>query len=127
MSDLFEEIKSALRQDDARHVAELLEQHPELKGQINAPLAPFDAPVITCARSREMLDVLLDAGADINAKSRWWAGGFGLLHSAEPHLAKYAIERGAVVDVHAAAHIGMLKKLRELISANPGLVNARGG
>jgi len=31
--------------------------------------------VITRVRSREMLDVLLEAGADINAKSRWWAGG----------------------------------------------------
>ena len=31
-----------------------------------------------------LLAALLDAGADINARSRWWAGGFGLLHGAEP-------------------------------------------
>ena len=74
-----------------------------------------------------MLDVLLDAGADLNAKSRWWAGGFGLLDWAAPELATYAIERGAVVDVHAAARLGMMDRLRELITGDPGLVHARGG
>jgi ankyrin repeat protein len=78
-------------------------------------------------RSREMLDVLLEAGADINAKSRWWAGGFGLLHSAEPALASYAIQRGAVVDIHAAARLGMMDRVRELIGSDPALVHARGG
>src|SRR5207247_9878440 len=44
-----------------------------------------------------------------------------------PELAAYAIERGAVVDVHAASRLGMTGKLRELIEADPALVNARGG
>src|SRR5437867_10918741 len=88
---------------DADLFRRLLDRHPDLKAKINEPVAAFDAPVITRVRSREMLDVLLAAGADINAKSRWWAGGFGLLHGASPELAAYAIERGAVVDVHAAA------------------------
>jgi len=70
---------------------------------------------------------LLDAGADINAKSGWWAGGFGLLHTAEPEIAIDAIQRGATVDVHAAARLGLIGKLRELVSADPALVHARGG
>jgi ankyrin repeat protein len=74
-----------------------------------------------------MLEVLLTAGADLNAKSRWWAGGFGLLHSATPELAAYAIQRGAIVDVHAAARLGMSEKLQELVSQDRGLVHARGG
>jgi len=78
-------------------------------------------------RTREMLDVLLEAGADINAKSLWWAGGFGLLHGAEPDLAAYAIQRGAVVDVHAAARLGLMDRLRGLVVADPKLVHARGG
>jgi ankyrin repeat protein len=119
--------KKAFAEDDAVLLARLLEQHPEMKAKINEPVAAFDAPVITRVRSREMLDVLLKAGADINAKSRWWAGGFGLLHGAEPDLATYAIERGAVLDVHAAARLGLMGKLRELISPNPALVHARGG
>jgi hypothetical protein len=98
-----------------------------MRTKINEPVAAFDAPAITQVRSREMLDALLEAGADINAKSRWWAGGFGLLHGAKPDLATYAIQRGATVDVHAAARLGLTDKLRELITADPSLVHARGG
>jgi len=108
MPEAIAEIEEALRNDDAPRVRTLLQLHPELKARINDPVAPFDAPVITCVRSREMLDALLDAGADINAKSQWWAGGFGLLHTAAPELTEYAIERGAIVDVHAAARLGKL-------------------
>jgi ankyrin repeat protein len=119
--------KKAFDEQDAALFRQLLERFPGMKAKINEPVAAFDAPVITLARSREMLDVLLEAGADINAKSRWWAGGFGLLHGADPGLAAYAIERGAIVDVHAAARLGMIDQLRELVSANAGLVRSRGG
>ena len=59
-----------------------------------------------------MLDVLLEAGADINARSQWWAGGFGVLDLAQPDVATYAIERGATVDAHAAARLGLADTLR---------------
>ena len=126
-SDALEECKRAFEEQDAPRVRQLLERHPELKAKINEPSGPFDSPVITQVRTREMLDVLLEAGADLDAKSRWWAGGFGLLHSAEPDLAAYAIERGAIVDAHAAARLGLLQKLRQLIAADPRWVNAPGG
>jgi len=122
-----ESVKKAFREDDAKSVRKLLEQYPELRARINEPIGPFDSPAIINVRSREMLDVLLEADADINAKSRWWAGGFGLLHGADPDLAAYAIQRGAVVDAHAASRLGMLDRLRETIAAEPALVHARGG
>lgn len=122
--DLF---KQAFDDQDAPRLRQLLEQFPQAKALINDPIAAFDAPAITQARTREMLDVLLEAGADINAKSRWWAGGFGLLHGADPDLAAYAIERGAVVDVHAAARLGLIDTLRAQVAAHPELVHARGG
>jgi len=125
--DPVELVKQAFQQDDARLVRKILGRYPELKARINDPVGPFDSPAITRVRSRQMLDVLLEAGADINAKSRWWAGGFGLLHGAKPDLAAYAIQRGAFVDVHAAARLGMLERLRELVSADPALVRAKGG
>ena len=125
--DPMELFKRAFTENDAAQFRRLLERFPAMKAKINEPVAAFDAPVITQVRSREMLDVLLEAGADINAKSRWWAGGFGLLHSAEPDLAAYAIQLGAVIDVHSAARLGMIEKLRELVFADPALVNARGG
>ena len=127
MGDPMELFKKAFAENDAASFRQLLERHPEMKAKINEPVEAFDAPVITRVRTREMLDVLLEAGADINAKSRWWAGGFGLLHSAEPDLAAYAIQRGAVVDVHAAARLGLLDRLHDLVSADPALVHARGG
>jgi hypothetical protein len=71
--------------------------------------------------------ISLDAGADINARSRWWTGGLGLLDSADPGLAAHAIMRGAVVSVHAAARLAMLDKLKELMAGDPQLVRARGG
>lgn len=124
---LVTQITKALREDDWREVRLILERHPELKALVNEPVAPFNSPAITSVRSREMLDVLLDAGADLNAKSGWWAGGFGLLHCADPDVCAYAIECGAVVDVHAAARLGMIETLRGLLENQPDLVHARGG
>jgi len=126
-ADPFKSIKSAFRADDAATVRKILESYPALKQRINEPIGDFGGPAITHARSREMLDVLLDNGADINAKSDWKPGGFGLLHSAKPDLAEYAIQRGAIIDAHAAARLGLDKKLRELIETDSTLVHARGG
>src|SRR5437868_5142529 len=103
-----EQIKGAFHADKAEEVRRLLDKHPEIKARINEPVGAFGSPAICNVRSREMLDVLLEAGADLNAESDWWAGGFGLLHTCSPELAAYAIERGAAVDVHAAARLGML-------------------
>lgn len=119
--------REAFRKDDAPAMGRLLERFPELTTKINDPVGDFDSPLIMRVRSREMLDVLLAAGADINARSRWWAGGFGLLDLAAPELAAYAIERGAQVTAHAAARLGMIEKLQELIAADPELVHAPGG
>jgi ankyrin repeat protein len=127
LSDAVEELKQALRRDNAAIVRQILDHHPELKAKINEPIGPFDSPAIVSARSPEMLDVLLAAGADLNVKSSWWAGGFGLLHGTSPELAAYAIGRGAFVDIHAAARLGMLDRVRELVASDAELVHARGG
>jgi len=120
-------LHEAFRDDDAPRLRELLEQYPAFKARINEPVGAFGTPAITQARSRAMLDVLLDAGANLDAKSQWWAGGFGLLHTADAELSAYAIARGARVDIHAAARLGLIDRLRELLAADPALVHARGG
>ena len=127
-SDPIQAAHTALCKDDVAGMREVLRRHPELKAHINTPIAQnFDSPPILSVRSRGMLDLFLEAGADINAKSRWWAGGFGLLHTIKPDLARYAIERGALVDIHAAARLGMFEQVRELLAGDPSLVHARGG
>lgn len=121
------ELLSALESGNTEAVRALLRAHADLRASIDEPIAAFEAPAILQARSREMLDVLLEAGADINARSQWWAGGFGLLDVADAELAEHAIARGAVMDVHAAARLGHVDRLDELLTADPSLVHARGG
>ena len=117
----------AVRADDAAGVRQLLAKYPSLHKRINDPIGPFDSPPLNSARGREMFDALLEAGADVNAKSHWWAGGFGVLHLASPELAEYAIEHGAEVDIHAASRLGLFDRVRELVESDPQLVHARGG
>src|SRR5262245_46571810 len=84
------EIVAAVRADDPRRVALVLAREPQLRARINDPFpgASFgETPLLACLRfeNRELIDVLLQAGADINQKSHWWAGGFGVLdHAADP-------------------------------------------
>ena len=120
-------LHDAFEKDDAPRVRELLERHAEFKSRINEPVGPFDTQAILNVRSKAMFDVLADAGADINVKSRWWAGGFGVLHLGPIDVARHALERGAIVDAHAAARLGLFDKLRALLAANPSVVHERGG
>jgi ankyrin repeat protein len=121
----------AIRANDSARVAGTLEQYTELKEKLNEPLPGyfFGGTALLAAvkqRDRETIDALLRAGADINARSDWWAGSFGVLDSPSG-LEDFLIDRGARVDAHAAARLGMLDRLKELVAADPGSVHARGG
>jgi ankyrin repeat protein len=124
-----EQFVIALHAGDVRRVRELLEQHAEVQAAVNEPISYFDGrPVARATKNLPLLDVLLAHGADLNLKSAWWAGGFGLLeYDCTPEEAAPLIERGAVVDVFAAAHLGMFDRLRDLVDREPSLVHARGG
>lgn len=117
----------AMHADDVGGVRRILGEHRHLRPLLNEPIGPFDSPAILGVRSVAMLEALLEAGADIQARSRWWAGGFGLLDSASPELAEAALARGARLDAHSAARLGKLDELRRMILADPALVHARGG
>lgn len=125
-------LTAAVKANDAAQVAGVLRRHPDLTDTINDPLPglSFDsAPLHTAVwhRNRDMIDVLLGAGADVNARTGWWAGGFGVLDGAVPELVPFLMERGARVDAHAAARLGLRDRLEELLAADPSLVHARGG
>jgi ankyrin repeat protein len=127
-----EALTAAVKANSASLVGEVLNRHPSLRARINEPLPNygFDAPALFAAvnhENREMVDVLLDRGANINERTRWWAGSFGVLDTASPELAPYLISRGAIVDIHAAARLGMIDRVRELLARDPQLVHARGG
>jgi ankyrin repeat protein len=131
-TDPVEGLIGAIKANDASLVRDVLARHPSFKSRIDEPLADyaFGAPALLAAvykNNREIIDTLLDAGANINARSNWWAGSFGVLDSAGSDLADYLIRRGAVVDIHAAARLGMIDRVREILARDPQLVHARGG
>jgi ankyrin repeat protein len=126
----FDAFKRAVREGDSARAKRLLNDTPGLKDRINDPWDHFDSPAILGVASRgdrAMLDVLLAFGADINAKSTWWAGGFGVLPCPDRDFGAYLIERGATVNAYAASGMDMLDKLAELVEADPACVNMRGG
>ena len=127
MNEAVKLVRKAFRDDDVETFRRVLQQYPVLKARINEPVGDFGAPLINHVHSSAMLDAMLDAGADINSRSNWKPGSFGLLDLARPEVAAHAIQRGAIVTVHAAARLGMMEKLKELIDADPQLVHARGG
>ena len=85
------------------------------------------------ARSREVVDLLLDCGADVDARdidhrstpAQWMlerrrGGG-------RYDLASYLVERGAATDVFLAAALGLTDRLDELVRADPALLQLRTG
>jgi ankyrin repeat protein len=85
------------------------------------------------ARSRAVIDLLLAAGSDIDARdvdhrstaAEWMldqkrgAGRF--------ELARYLVERGASVDIFLAAALGLTERVHAMLRANPRLLDLRTG
>ncbi len=129
-----EQFVQAVLDADADAVRAVLEADPATRDKIDAPWLPFDSPAIVhVAGNRELTDVLLEFGADVNAKSSWWAGGFTAMHHVtartgryDEEMAHFLIERGAAVDAWAAAGLGMLERLHVMLGADPEAVNRPG-
>lgn len=125
-------LKAAVCDSDAARVREIVNRHPELRATIDDPLPDygFGAHALFAAvqrSDRATIDALLRAGANINKRTEWWAGGFGVLDDCDPGLMDFLVERGAVVEAHSAARLGLLPKLQELVASDPNIVQARGG
>jgi hypothetical protein len=80
------------------------------------------------ARSRQVADLLLDAGADVDARdvdhrstpAQWMIGdGAG---SPRWELARHLVERGASVDIFLAAALGLTDRVRTMLEADPSLL-----
>jgi ankyrin repeat protein len=85
------------------------------------------------ARSRQVADMLLGAGADIDARdvdhratpAQWMlerARGAGRYE-----LARYLVERGASADIFLVAALGLTERAREMVARDPGLLDLRTG
>jgi hypothetical protein len=125
-----EQFHASIRAGDAADVRALLEAHADVRAAVNQPVPNTfgGRPASMAKKNLDVLDVLLEYGADLNLKSDWKAGPFGLLeYNITPEEAAPLIARGAIVDIFAAAHLGMFDRVRELIESDPSLVHARGG
>jgi len=120
--------KMAVVEGNVDQVRQLLQSHPDLISIINEPIFGFKSPAAHVARSNlELLDLLLRHGADLNARTSWEKGGFGVLEQVNPDEAAPLIARGARIDVWAAANLGMMAELVDLIADDPSAVCAKGG
>ena len=124
-ADLF---KAAVEAGDVEQVRQLLQSHPDLVARINEPMFSFDSPAVHVARTNlELLDLLLAHGADLNTRTSWEKGSFGVLEQVNPDEAAPLIARGARIDIWAAANLGMMAEVVALITGDPSLVHAKGG
>ena len=87
-SDAFQQVSAAVAANDAAAATSLLQRNPHLKARLNDPLptelsGTVALQVAVRRANRAMIDALLDAGADINQRSHWWAGSFGVLDDAD--------------------------------------------
>ena len=77
--------KAAVEAGDVVHVRGLLKAHSDLVSKINEPIFSFNSPAVHAAcRNLELLDLLLAHGADLNARTSWEKGGFGVLEQVSP-------------------------------------------
>jgi ankyrin repeat protein len=125
----FKQFVEAVQSGDTKKVRNLLQSSPQVAKHIDEPVIGFDAPAIVVAagqNNRALVDLLLDNGADVNAQSVWWAGAHGVLHGTDAKMVEHLLERGANLDVFAAAEHGKMDVLRSLIEAEPSLIHAKG-
>ncbi len=110
----------ALESDDVATIDALVREHP---GLLNAPNL---RPAITTARSVTTAEWLLRLGADVEAVAKWWARG---LYTREvvQDVGRLLVERGASLTVHAAAGLGLIDRLGDMLATDPSLIDAKGG
>jgi ankyrin repeat protein len=130
-ADPLEALEAAVQLDDADAVRDVLSRFPSATARLNDAL-PHDAfgatPLIAAVNQKNtaMVSVLLNAGADINQRSHWWAGGFGVIGD-DAAMNRFMISQGARLDAHDASRLGMLDLLRDIVRDDPAAVNARFG
>ncbi|HEY0868400.1 MAG TPA: ankyrin repeat domain-containing protein [Fimbriimonas sp.] len=131
MPDLLDRFRRCIDELDAKTLDRLLREHRSVRRRLNDPLFAFDAPALVTLAGREgaeaVLRTLVAHGADPNARSQWWAGGFGPLELAAASNRSVLVELGAEYDVWSAAAHGNLEELRKILDEDPSRVNAPGG
>ncbi|MDX1382089.1 MAG: ankyrin repeat domain-containing protein [Thermoanaerobaculia bacterium] len=128
--------KQTVAARDTAALRRLFAEEPGLREVIDAPWFSFGTPALVEAAQgpdRELIEALLDLGADPDARSDWEAGPYTALHRLvdrkppmDQDLADRLIERGATLDLHAAAGLGRLDDVDRLLTETPDRVGEPG-
>lgn len=111
-----EALREAVCDMDPERVGAVLKRYPELRAKIDDPLpnyGPGQHALFAAVQrgDRAVIEVLLGAGASINQRT---VAGFGVLDECHPDMAAFLLERGALLDAHSAARLGM--SLQEFVA-----------
>ncbi len=85
-----------------------------------------DPPLLSKCRSTAAAELLLEHGAGLDHVSRWWAPGFGA-PKVNADVGRLLVERGAKLTPHAAAGLGLVESLRDMINTDASVVASLGG
>jgi hypothetical protein len=119
--------RDAVSRGDVAAVTRLLGL-PHVKEHVNTPMFAFGQRAAHIAAKRApLLEALIAAGADLNLKSEWENGPYTVLDNATEETARFLLARGVTLTPNAAARLGWIDELRQLLVADPSLVHARGG
>ena len=119
--------RDAVSRGDVDTVTRLLGL-PHVREQVNAPMFEFGQRAAHIGAKRQpMLEALIAAGADLDLMSEWENGPYTVLDNATEETARFLLSRGVKLTANAAARLGWIDELRELLAADPSLVHARGG
>jgi ankyrin repeat protein len=125
---LLDQFRAAIGRGEVEEVRRMLGGNSFFRERVNSPIFEFDGrPIGRAKLNPAMVDLLLEYGADINLKSGWQFGGWGVLDDCDQKTGEFLISRGAVVDIFAAANLNRLDRMKELLDKNPELVRERGG
>ncbi|MEM7223268.1 MAG: ankyrin repeat domain-containing protein [Pseudomonadota bacterium] len=115
---------AAVRAGETAEVAALLRRAPGLVAEIDAPIVGEEPAVVVAGRAEhyDLVDLLLSAGADINAVGPNSDGLRGVLHSSfSDRQAGFLIERGIALDAHGAARWALSDRLAQMLTTDPDL------
>jgi ankyrin repeat protein len=126
-----ERFRTLVHNGDAVKLRDALRQDRAVRALVNEPLFGFDSPALVSVAGDEdnidLVEALLEFGADPNRKSSWWAGGFHPLYGASAAAAERLIAAGAIPDACAAASLDRPDLLRRILADDPSRVHERGG
>ena len=123
-------LSSTYTTKEASSVRTLFAEVPQAKRLVNMHRVGFGDTPLTIAIMKgnvELVDLLIDEGADPNLKCEFWAGGYLPIDYAHDEMADLLISRGAVLNIHSAARLGRADDVRRMVADDPEYIHARGG